>query len=332
MARTPPRPQPTTAFVLPPLARHGSQGGEPMGAASHTSRTGTTWATVRRLTLQRRRGAPPAGPQVGTPCRPAAAGRLALPNHAGGLDGLALVGPWRSAHHRRGPERPHACERRRGVSAPRPGVPLVERYDDRRALSRTAPARLQRLPAAQGPGLRALAGLQPAVGPAGLGGLRACRAGVGLLARRVRSAPPEAVAPLRPEVRPAIRVPRVGLLSEGPRARRRAVAPACPQRPHPLGPLPSRREAAKPLAEADRHAKKARQTRGRGEPPLARPRAGQHAPEAEVVRGAWAAGRRARPDAGRPPLAAAGRRRDARLRAGTTRRERGDQRGPCPRS
>jgi hypothetical protein len=50
-----------------------------------------------RLTLQIRRCRNPACPQVRKPYRPEAEGRLALPQHAVGLDVLICIGPQRYA-------------------------------------------------------------------------------------------------------------------------------------------------------------------------------------------------------------------------------------------
>jgi hypothetical protein len=210
MARTPPRPQPTTSLVLHPLARHCSQCGEPMWAAYHNYRTVTTLAQVLRLTLQIRRCANPACPQVGKPYRPEEEGRLVLPKHAFGLDVIALVGTLRYAQHRSVPEIHHELERRRVVIAPRTVLHLLERYDELLALSLTDTARLQRLTAAQGQVMLAIDGLQPDVGHEVLWVLRDCLSGVALLARSLLSATHEDLATLLTEVRQSLRVPIVG--------------------------------------------------------------------------------------------------------------------------
>ncbi len=331
MARTTPRPQPTTSFVLHPLARHCSQCGEPMWAAYHNYRTVTTLAHVLRLTLQIRRCANPACPQVGKPYRPEEEGRLALPKHAFGLDVIALVGTLRYAQHRSVPEIHHELERRRVVIAPRTVLHLLERYDELLALSLTDTARLQRLTAAQGQVMLAIDGLQPAVGHEVLWVLRDGLAGVVLLARSLLSATHEDLVTLLTEVRQSIRVPLVGIISDGQRSLRRAVAQAFPTLPHQLCHFPYLREAAKPISEADRHAKKARKKRVRGVRPLERQLAGRNDPEAEVVRGDCAAVRSALTDDGRPPLAASGLILSDRLSAVTTSLERVEKRGPCHR-
>ena len=127
MARTTSRPQPTTALVLRPLAHHCSRCGEPMWAAYHNYHTVTMLADVLHLTRQIRRCANPVCPQMGKPYRPEEEGRLALPQHALGLDVIALVGTLRYAQHRSVPEIYDALERRRVVIAPRSVLNLLER-------------------------------------------------------------------------------------------------------------------------------------------------------------------------------------------------------------
>jgi hypothetical protein len=66
------------------------------------------------------------------------------------------------------------------------------------------------------------------------------------------------------------------------------------------------REAAKPIAEADRHAKKELKKRVRGVRPIERGAEAGRDPEAEIVRGYCAAVRAALTDDGLPPLSASG--------------------------
>jgi hypothetical protein len=122
-----------------------------------------------------------------------------------------------------------------------------------------------------------------------------------------------------------------GVISDGPRSIRRAVAHAVPEGPHQLWHCHDRQEAAQPLYEADRHAKKGLTKHGRGVRPLARAVEGRTAPAAAVIRGSCSAVRRALTDDGRPPWAAAGRPRHARRTAIAQRLERGAKRGPGPR-
>jgi hypothetical protein len=215
--------------------------------------------------------------------------------------------------------------------APRTVTHLWERYDAWVALSLQDPARLQRLPQPQGRVILARAGLQPEVGPAVLWGLRDGLSGEVLLARRFLSATPHALAVLRREVKQALAGPLAGGMTDGPWSIRAAVAQTLAEGPHQRGHFHSLREAAQPISEADRHAKKVRKQHVRGVRPLERAVERRTDPEAEVIRGSCSAVRRALPDEGRPPLAAAGLQRHDRLSAITPSLERGAQRGPCPR-
>jgi hypothetical protein len=120
-------------------------------------------------------------------------------------------------------------------------------------------------------------------------------------------------------------------MTDGPWSSRAAVAQACPEGPHHLGHLHSRREAAKPIAAADRHATQVLKKHGRGVRPLARAVERRTAPAAAGIRGSCSAVRSARTDDGRPPLAAAGLQLSDRLSAITQSLERVEKRGPCPR-
>src|SRR5262245_54161695 len=117
-----------------------------------------------RLTLQMRRCLHPGCPQVRTPYRPAAAGRLARPTHAFGLDVLTCIGPQRYAHPHSVPTLPQALLERGRAGAPRTVPKRLERYDALVALSLQDTARRRRLTPPQGRGIRALDGLRPDVG------------------------------------------------------------------------------------------------------------------------------------------------------------------------
>ena len=189
MARTTPRPPPTLTQTLQPIVRPCPCCGAPRWAASHTYRILTTVEAILRLTLQRRRCLNPACPQVRKPSRPEAEGRLALPQHGFGLDGLTVIGTQRSAPHSSGPPIHQAWVARGLAVAPRTVTNLLERYDALVALSLQDTARLRRLTQPQGRGILALDGLQPDVGQDVLWGLRDCRSGAVLLARSGLSAP-----------------------------------------------------------------------------------------------------------------------------------------------
>lgn len=108
----------------------------------------------------------------------------------------------------------------------------------------------------------------------------------------------EAVAPLP--------VPVAGVISDGQHSIRDAVAAVLPAVPHQLCQFHYLREAARPLFEVDRHAKKELKKRVRGVRPIERAVEGRTDSEAEVVRGYCLAVRSALTDDRRPPLCAAG--------------------------
>ena len=330
MARTTPRPPPTATRTLQPLGRHCPLCGETMWAAYHNYRTITTLDDVFHLTLQTRRCLNRACPPFRRPYRPEAEGRLALPQHAFGLDVVAWVGTLRYAQHRSLPEI-HQHFLHRGVTvAPRTVTHLLERYDELLTLALPDTARLQRITQAQGRVILALDGLQPDVGHEVLWGLRDCLAGDVLLARSLLSAPQADLAALLRTVRQTLQVPIVGIISDGPLSIRGAVAEVFSDVPHQLCHCHDLHEAAKPMYEADRHAKTALKKRGRGGRPLERRRAGRSDPEAAVVRGSCAAVRSALTDDGRPPLDASGLKLHDRLSAMTASLERVEKRGPGP--
>jgi hypothetical protein len=332
MARTTSRPTPTATHTLQPLGRHCPVCGETMWAAYHNYRTITTLDDVVHLTLQIRRCLNRSCSQFRRPYRPEAEGRLALPRHEFGLDVIAAVGTLRYAQHRSLPEI-HQHLRQRGVAvAPRTVSHLLERYDALLTLSLTDPTRLLRITQAQGRVILALDGLQPDVGHEVLWVLRDCLSGEVLLARSLLSATQADLAVLLRTVRQTVQVPIVGVISDGQLSIRGAVAEVFPEVPHQLCHVHYLREAAKPMYEADRHAKKELKKRVRGVRPLERRLAGRSDPEAEVVRGYCAAVRRALTDDGRPPLDAAGLKLHDRLSAIAARLEQGAKKGPGPRS
>src|ERR1043166_8964955 len=301
-----PRPPPTATRTLQPLGRHCPLCGETMGAAYHTYRPITTVDDVLHLTLHIRRCLNRACPHFRRPYRPEAEGRLALPQHAFGLAVVAWVGPLRYAQHRSWPEI-HQHLLHRGVTvAPRTVTPLLERYDALRTLARTDTARLQRITQAQGRVMLALDGLQPDVGHEVLWVLRDCLSGEVLLAKSLLSATAPDLKALIDEVRQALPVPITGAISDGQESIRKAVAQALPGVPHQLCHFHSLREPAKPIHEADRHAKKELKKRVRGVRRIERQAEAESDVEAGVVRGYGAAVRAALTDDGLPPLAAPG--------------------------
>ena len=105
----------------------------------------------------------------------------------------------------------------------------------------------------------------------------------------------------------SLRVPIIGVVSDGQHSIRKAVASALPEVAHGLCHFHYLREAAKPIYEADRQAKKELKKRVRGVRRIERsvspePEGGMN----EVVEGYCQAVRAALTDDGHPPLDAAG--------------------------
>lgn len=329
MARTTSRPTPTTTQTLMPLLRQCSACGKTLWTAYHNYRTLTTLAAVVRLTLHIRRCLNPACAQFRKPYRPEQEGRLALPKHEFGLDVIAHIGTLRYAHHHSVTEIHHALRARQVVIAPRTVTYLLERYDELLSLTLTDTHRLERITQRQGRVLLALDGLQPDVGHEVLWVLRDCLSGEVLLAKSLLSATQHDVAALLHQVKAALTVPIVAVLSDGQHSIRKAVQRVLPQVPHQLCHFHYLREAAKPIYEADRHAKKLLKKSVRGVRPLERQLEGRSDPEAQLMRGYCSAVRSALTDDGRPPLAAAGLTLHDRLSATLASLERVEKRGPC---
>jgi hypothetical protein len=98
----------------------------------------------------------------------------------------------------------------------------------------------------------------------------------------------------------------VGVASDGQHSIRKAIAQALPGVPHQLCQFHYLREAARPIYEADRHAKKEPKKRVREVRGIERSVGGRTDADAEVIRGYCSAVRSALTDDGRPPLEASG--------------------------
>ena len=257
-------------------------------------RTITTLDGVLRLTLLIRRCPNPDCPRFLRPYRPEAEPHFALPYHEFGLDVLATVGRLRYAEHRSIPEIHRELTRRGVAIAVRTVTNLLDRYDELRALASADPKRLAPLLRHQRRVVLAIDGLQPDVGHEVLWVLRDCLSGEILLARSLLSSTAKDLAGLITEVRTALPVPITGVVSDGQGPIRKAVKTALKDVPHQLCHFHYLREAAKPISEADRHAKKELKKRVRGIRPIERQeeQSAEDDEEAEVVRGYCAAVRR----------------------------------------
>lgn len=309
----------------------------PLYAVYHKTRTVVTLHGVQRLDLKIRRCVNPACPRYHQFYRPEEEGAWALPHSEIGLDVRARVGTLRFARHRSVPEIHQELAECGVTVGPRTVLNLLHRYEELLAVHLADPeARRQRW-RAQGHVVLALDGLQPDVGHEVLWVIREVLSGEVLLARSLLSGTEADLAVLLREVQTALPVPIRGVISDGQLSIRKAVQNALPGVPHQLCQFHYLREAALPIYEADRHAKKELKKHVRGIRPLERrletrlasaphaaetsaptpqpPDADREQAVAEAVRGYCLAVRSALTDDGRPPLAASGLQLQARLTA-----------------
>jgi hypothetical protein len=292
-------------------------------------RTLVTLTGLTRLNLAIRRCHNAACAAHLRPYRPEAEGRFALPHHEFGLDIIALIGALRYAEHRTVPEI-HQFLRQRGVTISERSVTnLLDRYDELLAVALTDEGRLKKLLAGQGRVILAIDGLQPDVGHEVLWVIRDCLSGEVLLARSLLSGRQQDLAALLAAVRDAVGVPVVAAVSDGQHSIRNAVATALPGVPHQLCQFHYLREAARPIYEADRHAKKELKKKVRGVRAIERAAEGRDDAQAEVIRGYCSAVRGALTDDGRPPLCASGLKLHKRLSAVSASLQRAAQKGGC---
>jgi hypothetical protein len=315
MARRTARPTPTRTLTLVTDRTHCAACGAALRTDYWNHRVVTTLDGPVALEVPIQRCQTPTCPRWHRPVHPAQEARIALPHHEFGFDVLALVGMLRYAHHRSVPEI-HVALQARGIAiAPRTVTDLLDRYDELLALHVTDDARLRRVVAPRGRAVLALDGLQPDVGHEVVWVVRDCLSGEVLRVRSMLSARHADLRDLLDEVRRAVDVPITGVVSDGQHSIRQAVALALPGVPHQLCHFHYLREAARPVFEADRHAKKLLKVHIRGVRPLERAIEGRTDRAALAIRGYCAAVRSALTDDGRPPLAASGLRLHARLTA-----------------
>jgi hypothetical protein len=234
------------------------------------------------------------------------------------LDVIALVGTLRYQQQRSIPQIHEELLRRGLHIAQRTVTDLLYRYEELLALHLADKKRLQERLKNQKQVILALDGLQPDVGHEVLWVLRDCSSGEVLVARSLLGATENDLVPLLEEAASLcqnLEIPIKGVITDGQRSIRNAVASALPGVPHQLCQFHYLREAAKPIAAADLHAKKELKKQVRGVRPLERALEGRTDAEAEAVRGYCLAVRSALTDDGKPPLDADGLQLEERLRA-----------------
>jgi len=307
--------EPTITRDLTPERTTCPHCGRPMTADYANRRTLHTLAGVTRLNLTIRRCHNRACAAHKKPYRPEAEGAFALPRHEFGLDVVALIGRLRYAEHRSVPEiRTHLVGRQVSVSE-RTVTNLLDRYDELLAVALAEDRRLKKVLGSHKKVILALDGLQPDVGHEVLWVLRDVLSGEILLAKSLLSARQQDLAELLKAVKASCPVPIAGIVSDGQHSIRKAVAAVFPGVPHQLCQFHYLREAARPIYEADRHAKKELKKTVRGVRNIERQVEQRPGPEAAVVRGYCSAVRSALTDDGRPPLDARGLKLHGRLAA-----------------
>src|SRR5439155_14842110 len=223
-----------------------------------------------------------------------------------GLEIITVISQLRNGEHRSIHEI-HQRLLQRGVSiAQRTVTDLLERYEELVALHLADEERLLERLKHQGQVILAIDGMQPDVGHEVLWVIRDCLSGEVLLARSLLSSTQRDLAVLLREVKEALPVPIRGVISDGQQTKRLAVARCLPGVPHQLCQFHYLREAAKPIFEADRHAKTQLKQQVRGVRPIERELSGQEDCESQAMHGYCLAVRSALTDDGRPPLCASG--------------------------
>jgi hypothetical protein len=332
MARRTARPAAVRQYRLEPYQRRCPHCGGPARVAYHDRRTVATLDGLYDLVLVVRLCREPACPQYRRPYRPEEEGGWALPHGEFGLDVIALVGALRYGEQRSVPEIHRALVARGVAIAERSVTNAIYRYEELVALRLTDQARLRERLAQQEQVILALDGLQPDVGHEVLWVLRDCLSGEVLLARSLLGSTEAELVPLLREVADALPVPIRGVISDGQESIRNAVRTALPDVPHQLCQFHYLREAAKPIFDADRHAKVLLKKEVRGVRPIERALAGRDDAEATATRGYCLAVRSALTDDGRPPLCAAGLRLHDRLTAIAASLGRAAEKGGSPRN
>jgi hypothetical protein len=306
MARIRRSPKATSQHVLHVQQDACPECGGKLWSAYVSDRTVRTLRGVQHLRLHVRCCVNPACARHRLPYRPEEEGHRALPQYEFGLDVIALVGALRYQGHRSVPEVHQDLAGRGLVICERTVTNLLDRYDELLALRLSDCRRLQKVTAQQKRVILSLDGLHPDVGHEVLWVLRDCLSGEVLLARSLLSSSEGDLAALIGQVRDGLSVPITGVISDGQHSIRNAVAHALPGVPHQLCHFHYLREAARPIYEVDRHAKKELKKRVRDIRPIERAVEQRDDPQATAILGYCSAVRSAITDDGRPPLQASG--------------------------
>lgn len=240
------------------------------------------------------------------PYRPEEEGRWALPHGECGLDVIALIGQLRYREHRSISEIHEHLKARQVLVCERTVEHLLHRYDELVSLHLQNKERLFTRMQEQGRALLAIDGLQPDVGHEVLWVIREVLSGEIVLARALLSSSHNDLAALLTEAKERLGIEVSGIISDGQQSIRKAVASVFGSLPHQLCHFHYLREAAKPIYEADRHAKKELKKQLRGIRAIERSLEKESGEEAQIVRDYCLAVRSSLTDDGHPPLCASG--------------------------
>jgi hypothetical protein len=306
MSRTQKRPPAEQQQQLEPQRKTCIACGQSMWVACHNERTILTLHGLIHLKLVIRRCRNRLCSRYRKSYRPEEEGRLALPHGECGIDVIALIGTLRYRDHLSVREiHQHLLTR---------SVPLCERtvehamhrYEELVAVHQGNQERLHACFKDQKEALLAIDGLQPDVGHEVLWVIRELLSGEIILARPLLSSTQDDLAALLTEAANALPVPVCGVVSDGQLSIRGAVKMAFPEIPHQLCQFHYLREAAKPLYEADRHAKKELKKQVRGIRAIERSLEEETGAEGQAMRDYTLAVRSSLTDDGHPPLEASG--------------------------
>lgn len=278
----------------------------PLWVTYYCVRTVATLDGLTQFRVQVRRCEQASCPQFHRPYHSEAEGAMVLPHSEFGLDVVALVGRLRYQEHRSVPEIRRALTERAVRIAQRTVTHLLQRYEELVALQWADPVQWWESLGEQAHVVLAMDGLQPTVGHEVLWVIRDCLSGEMVLVRSLLGATERELAPLLREAHQRVDRPVLGVISDGQRSIRNAVATALPDVPHQLCQFHYLREVARPIYEADRHAKKELKKHVRGVRPIERQLEERQDAEAEAIRGYCLAVRSALTDEAPPPLGAPG--------------------------
>lgn len=280
--------------------------GNKMWHAYDNERVLRTLEGIVKLRLKVRRCQNESCPRYKKASRPECEGNWALPAHEFGLDVIAQIGALRYQEHRSVTQIHQSLTNKGLIISPRTVSNLLDRYDELLAVSLTDNERLKHIISRQKYVILAIDGMQPDVGHEVLWVIRDCISQEILLATTILSSKAEELKQILTEIAQKLPIPIKGIVSDGQQSIQKAVREAFPEIPHGLCHFHYLREAAKPIYEADRHAKKELKKQIRGIRTIEREIQKSDQPMNKVVEGYCLAVRSSITDDGRPPLEASG--------------------------